>query len=174
MEAFTKYIQNEEHYEEVLMRVNAVKKTLWIATADIKDLYIKDRTKAVSFLELLARLIDRNVEVRLLHGREPGPMFRKDFDKFPQLIKNMERAICPRVHFKLLIYDLSSVYIGSANLTGAGLGMKGVNRRNFETGILSNENTLVESAINQFDQVWRGARCQKCDRKDYCGDRLDR
>ena len=174
MEAFTKYIQNEEHYEEVLMRVNAVKKTLWIATADIKDLYIKDRTKAVSFLELLARLIDRNVEVRLLHGREPGPMFRKDFDKFPQLIKNMERAICPRVHFKLLIYDLSSVYIGSANLTGAGLGMKGVNRRNFETGILSSENTLVESAINQFDQVWRGAWCQKCDRKDYCGDRLDR
>ena len=47
-------------------------------------------------------------------------------------------------------------YIGSANLTGAGMGMKSPTRRNFETGILTDDPHLVESAMEHFDSVWRG------------------
>lgn len=36
------YISNESHYEQVIERIKTVKKTLWIGTADIKDLYVKD------------------------------------------------------------------------------------------------------------------------------------
>ena len=36
---FIKYIANTQHYDDVLARVAAVKKTLWIGTADIKDIY---------------------------------------------------------------------------------------------------------------------------------------
>ena len=32
-----------DHYKEVLSRVLHVKHSLWIGTADIKDLYIEDR-----------------------------------------------------------------------------------------------------------------------------------
>lgn len=37
-----KYIQNEQHYKEVLSKASKVKESLWIGTADIKDLYVGD------------------------------------------------------------------------------------------------------------------------------------
>jgi len=67
---------------------------------------------------------------------------------------------------------VETAYIGSANLTGAGMGMKGEHTRNFEAGILTAEPALVESVMNQFDEVWMGKFCSKCGRKVYCGDRI--
>lgn len=162
----TKYIADEAHFKDVLSRVPLVRRTLWIGTADIKDLYIDDRP----FLGLLADLVSKGREVRLIHAKEPGPNFREDFDRYPILFTGMERALCPRVHFKILIFDLSVAYIGSANLTGAGIGMKSAGTRNFEAGILTDAPALVEAAINQFDSVWRGAKCKSCGRKKFCGD----
>ena len=78
--------------------------------------------------------------------------------------------LCPRVHFKMIIIDFKEVYVGSANLTGAGLGMKSINKRNFETGILTNLPDVVDSAIEQFDKVWMGNHCHTCERKEYCSD----
>ena len=37
----TTYISNSAHYTMVLARVAAVRRSLWIGTADIKDLYVK-------------------------------------------------------------------------------------------------------------------------------------
>ena len=45
-------------------------------------------------------------------------------EKHPILYDGMERVLCPRVHFKLIIIDSSVAYVDSANLTGAGMGMK--------------------------------------------------
>ena len=160
------YIADENHFREVLSRVPNVRKTLWIGTADIKDLYVAERP----FLGILADLVSKGREVRLIHAKEPGPNFREDFDRYPILFTGMERSLCPRVHFKILIFDLKVAYIGSANLTGAGIGMKGACTRNFEAGILTDEPALVEAAINQFDSVWRGAKCKSCGRKKFCGD----
>lgn len=39
---YTKYIQNEQHGKEVLAKVKSVRESLWIGTADIKDLYLGD------------------------------------------------------------------------------------------------------------------------------------
>lgn len=122
------------------------------------------------FLALLAQLIRKGVEVRLIHAKEPGPAFREDFDKYPVLYDRLERVLCPRVHFKMLVFDFKEVYIGSANLTGAGIGMKGEDKRNFEAGILTDEPTIVEQAMNQFDNVWIGKFCKKCKRRDFCHD----
>lgn len=167
-----RYIANEQHYSEVLALVKKVKRYLWIGTADIKDVYIEKGNKSIPFLGLLSELIERGVEVRLIHAKEPGPAFREDFDKYPLLASRLERVLCPRVHFKMLILDLETAYIGSANLTGAGIGMKSENRRNFECGILTNETELVNSAMEQFDKVWMGSFCKTCGRKQYCSDRI--
>jgi phosphatidylserine/phosphatidylglycerophosphate/cardiolipin synthase-like enzyme len=105
-----------------------------------------------------------------LHAKEPGPNFRKSFDKFPTLWKSIERQICPRVHFKHIVIDGYYAYTGSANLTGAGLGMKGPNTRNFESGIVTTNLTFIESIMNQFDEVWMGKHCKSCKRKEYCSD----
>lgn len=162
----TQYIADEAHFKEVIARVPNVKRSLWIGTADIKDLYVGERP----FLSILADLISKGREVRLIHAKEPGPNFREDFDRYPVLFTGLERALCPRVHFKMIILDCKVAYFGSANLTGAGIGMKGSTTRNFEAGILTDEATLVEAAMNQFDSVWAGFRCKDCRRKQYCGD----
>ena len=79
------YISNIAHYLEVLSCVPNVKHNLWIGTADIKDLYVEDGKQKKPFLAVLAGLIRRGVEVRLIHAKEPGPNFREDFDKYPVL-----------------------------------------------------------------------------------------
>ena len=164
------FISNTDHYTEVLSRVSSVKHTLWIGTADIKDLYVEVGKVKKPFLALIAQLIKRGVEVRLIHAKEPGPAFREDFDKYPVLFDQLERVLCPRVHFKMIVFDCQTVYIGSANLTGAGIGMKSDGKRNFEAGILTDNPEIVEQAMNQFDDVWIGKHCKSCKRRDFCGD----
>ena len=162
----TQYIADEAHFKEVIERAAKVKSSLWIGTADIKDLYVEERP----FLGIIADHIKKGKEVRLIHAKEPGRNFREDFDQYPVLFTGLERALCPRVHFKILVFDCKLAYIGSANLTGAGIGMKGAGNRNFEAGILTDEPELVEAAMNQFDSVWAGFKCKPCRRKQYCGD----
>lgn len=164
------YISNSSHYKEVLSRVQSVKHMLWIGTADIKDLYVEVGKQKKPFLAVLAGLIRRGVEVRLIHAKEPGPNFREDFDKYPVLYDRLERVLCPRVHFKMFVFDGKEVYIGSANLTGAGIGMKTDNKRNFEAGILTDDSEIVEQAMDQFDEVWMGKFCKTCKRRDFCID----
>ena len=62
----------------------------------------------------------------------------------------------------MLVFDCQEVYIGSANLTGAGIGMKSSDKRNFEAGILTDDPAIVEQAMAQFDDVWTGRHCQSC------------
>ena len=44
-------------------------------------------------------------------------------------VASVKKSLCPRVHFKMMIFDLDEVYVGSANLTGAGIGMKSAKTR---------------------------------------------
>ncbi len=166
----TTYIPDAAHYTKVLSRCEKVRHDLWIATADLKDLYVEGGREAVPFLSVLDKLTKRGVEVRLLHAKEPGENFRADFDKYPGLWSKLERRLCPRVHFKIIIIDQAVCYVGSANLTGAGMGMKSPHRRNFEAGILTDEPAMVSAAIEEFDKVWRGSECEKCQRRNVCPD----
>ena len=129
----TTYIADTNHYSEVISRIPKVKRLLWIATADLKDLYVEKKGGAVvPLLQILNDLVKKGVEVRLIHAKEPGQAFREDFDKYPALWGGMERRLCPRVHMKIIVMDSNLVYVGSANLTGADMGMKSAAIRNFE------------------------------------------
>jgi phosphatidylserine/phosphatidylglycerophosphate/cardiolipin synthase-like enzyme len=166
----TRFLSNREIYELVILRlVPQAKERLWIATADIKDLYVGEGNEMVPFLQTLAGFLRRKISVRLIHAKEPGPMFRQDFDRFP-VLRGLEHIICPRVHFKCVIVDGRAAYFGSANLTGAGMGAKGKTRRNFENGVLTDDPALVGPLCEQFDEVWRGGLCRDCGRKKFCAD----
>ena len=168
----TKFVSNREIYEEIVRdSVPKARRRIWIATADIKDMYVDTGGRdLVPFLEVLSDLVGRGVEVRLIHAKEPGPNFREDFDRYPRLFTQMERALCPRVHFKCIIIDGKLAWFGSANLTGAGMGAKSDRKRNFENGVITDEPGLINPLENQFDAVWRGDFCKECGRKDFCGD----
>lgn len=163
-----RYIKDEQHYTLLMDEIAKVKHTLWM----LKDLYVKLGNSSKPFLSLLEQKIRKGVSIRLLHAKEPGKNFRNDFDRYPLLWEGLERSLCPRIHFKILIFDLRTTYIGSANLTGVALGMKSRKNRNFEAGIFTDEPKLVENAIALFDEVWIGKYCKDCGRKDVCKDKI--
>lgn len=71
-----RFITDTDHYNIVLATVASVKQTLWIGTADIKDLHVKIGNETEPFLAVLNQLLRRGVEIRLIHAKEPGPAFR--------------------------------------------------------------------------------------------------
>ena len=172
-------LTNKDIYERVACGiVPQAKERLWIATADIKDMYVDTGGRdMVPFLEVLDGMLKRGVELRLIHAKEPGQNWRDDFDRYPDLWRGMERMLCPRVHFKCIIVDGRKAYFGSANLTGAGMGAKSERKRNFENGVLTDDPSLVELLVEQFDAVWRnapaakpsGSRRARCARREAVG-----
>ena len=139
------FVQNREIYERVIWdAVPKAARRLWIATADIKDMYVElGGSEMEPFLKVLSQLIGKGVEVRLIHAKEPGPNFREDFDRYPRLARGLDRVLCPRVHFKCVIIDGTLAYFGSANLTGAGMGSKSERKRNFENGVWTDDPFLI-------------------------------
>ena len=166
-----RFITDREIYEIVIAdALPKAKEFVWIGTADIKDVYFVKGGQSKPLLGVLSELIKKGVEIRLIHAKEPGPAFRTDFDKYPALAKSLERMLCPRVHFKIVIIDGVFAYTGSANLTGAGMGAKSSSRRNFENGFITDEVELIEKIAEQFDNVWMGKFCKTCGRKEFCTD----
>ncbi len=167
-------VLNEAIYQTVIRdEIPAARRFLWILTADIKDLHVDiGRKRYVPFLQVLADLVGRGVDVRLIHAKEPGPRFRKDFDRFPELVESdrFERLLCPRNHMKLVIVDAKFAYLGSANLTGAGMGAKSPSRRNFEVGAITRDPSEIRELMAFVDRLYLGEFCIGCGRRDVCPD----
>ncbi|MGB5395598.1 MAG: phospholipase D-like domain-containing protein [Gammaproteobacteria bacterium] len=171
-----KLLLNRDIYLELIQqRIPQAKRFIWIVTADIKDMHVEVGRHFVPLLELLADLISRGVAVRLIHAREPGPRFREDFDKFDELVNSelFERILCPRVHTKAVIIDNEIAFLGSPNLTGAGMGSKHEDRRNFEAGFLFDDPQHIKELVTWVDQLYLGEHCHSCKRREYCPDPID-
>ena len=169
----TELILNEKIHERVFHElIPGTQEYLWILTADIKNLHLKKNRRFVPFLEVLSDLLEKSVSVRLFHAKEPGPRFRKDFDRFPALVEsdNFERILCPRLHTKAIISDGKKAFIGSANLTGAGLGAKSPLKRNFEAGFLTDETEHLHPLLTWADSLYHGDLCKSCQRRSFCPD----
>jgi phosphatidylserine/phosphatidylglycerophosphate/cardiolipin synthase-like enzyme len=82
----------------------------------------------------------------------------------------MTLKICPRVHFKAVLIDSAWLYLGSANLTGAGLGAKHKDNRNFEVGFVTEDFDTIDRITALFESVWSGAECKTCRLHDVCPD----
>lgn len=168
-----------DHYPAVIERVLSAQHSVWIATANLKELMIEDarlvpgrrrgKKNYRSVLAALSELASRGVELRMLHAAPPSRVFRRDFDRHRRLVKGgLELRLCPRTHLKLVIVDGRDLYLGSANWTGAGLGAKHDDRRNFELGVLTQDERLLDAAQDVFERVWRGVDCANCRMREVC------
>jgi threonine/homoserine/homoserine lactone efflux protein len=176
-------VVDRAHYERVILALTRARTSVWISTANVKQLMIEapigTRARArglyVPILDTLQSLCDRNVMVRLLHAAPPSRPFREELAaRAPRLPRpQFEMRACPRVHMKMIAIDGELLYLGSANFTGAGLGAKGDGRRNFEMGILTDDEWMLDEAQARFDQIWRGAECAGCGLRRECPAPLD-
>ena len=167
---------NREIYEQVIQaRVPEARKFIWIITADIKDMHVETYGGFAPFLQLLADLVSNGVAVRLVHAKEPGPRFREHFDDYDELVNSdlFERILCPRVHTKAVVIDNEIAFIGSPNLTGAGMGSKHDDKRNFEAGFLFDDAESIQKLVAWIDALYLGEHCRTCKRRDYCPDPID-
>jgi phosphatidylserine/phosphatidylglycerophosphate/cardiolipin synthase-like enzyme len=178
-------IADREHYDEVVVgTILKAQTSVWIATANVKDMHVeapigttaRARGKFISMLESLRDLARRGVEVRILHGANPSGPFRAQLARLQATTgKKIGVAMrhCPRVHLKLIAIDGSALYLGSANFTGAGLGAKGDGRRNFEMGVLTDDEILLDAAQARFDRIWSGKECASCKLRRECPKPID-
>ena len=174
-------ISGRGHYERVIRAVLSAHTSVWIATANVKELMVEDgraapgqrrnlrRASYVSVLAGLDALAARGVELRLLHAEIPSRPFREELANHPRLVAGgLALRRCPRVHLKAVIVDGELLYLGSANWTGAGLGAKGSGRRNFELGIVTDDAHLLDQVQSIYEQIWSGGECAACKLREVC------
>ena len=164
-------LSGSELYREVILdKLMHARESAWIATANLKDMQVELSGRFQSVVALFGLLAERGVQVRVLHAELPSRPFRRSFERRRKVQERLELKICPRVHFKSVIVDGAWAYLGSANLTGAGLGAKGEGRRNFELGFCTEDYDTVDRARALFDGVWSGAECGGCKLRRICPD----
>ncbi len=157
--------------EVVLRRIVQARESVCIATANVKAMLVERGGRFAPIVELFDELAGRGVALRILHAELPSRPFRAAFDRKRRLVSGgLDLKICPRVHFKAVIVDGAWIYLGSANLTGAGLGAKGYGKRNFELGFVSEDFGVIDQASAMFEAVWSGAECGDCKMRDICPD----
>jgi len=93
-------LSGRAHYDRVVASVLEAERSVWIATANLKELLVEDARAAPgrrrasspgfrSVLEYLDELTGRGVELRILHAGLPSRSFRETFDR---LMKEYNKA----------------------------------------------------------------------------------
>ncbi|CAN5530738.1 hypothetical protein BH09PLA1_BH09PLA1_25190 [soil metagenome] len=167
-------VVNEQHFSRIVLNgICRAEVSLDIMTADLKAMLVPDGVSrhARSIVAVLRSLAQKGVEVRLLHAGVPSAPALAEMKralKKPALSRGLTIRRCPRLHAKAIIIDARRMYLGSANMTGAGLGAKADARRNFELGIWTESAPLIDPVLEQFNTLWEGRLCDGCCRRDVC------
>jgi phosphatidylserine/phosphatidylglycerophosphate/cardiolipin synthase-like enzyme len=144
---------------------------VWIATADVKDLHMKGVRGYRPILERFEEMAKGGVRFRFIHAKIPSGPFRNTLERLPTLFEGaLEMQICPRSHWKMVVVDHAVAYFGSANFTGAGIGVKSERRRNLEVGAITEDPALVRELAKRFDAFWIGEHCRDCAFRRTCPD----
>ena len=167
-----KLITDSTHYSSIVENgILKAKSRIWIATANVKDLHVPGgRRRSLPLLNHFEKLQRNGVYIRILHGTKPSAPFLATLSELIELHKGdgFEMQLCPRVYSKIVIVDNRMAYIGSANLTGAGIGAKSDKRRNFECGVITENPKEIQQLEKYFDSIWMGSFCEACGRRNIC------
>lgn len=159
---------DEEIFDGAVRRgILEAEHSLRLATATLKNFRIATgRRRSQSLVTTLVKLARKGVDVRLLHAGIPSGDFRAEIEDIEPETFGVRR--CVRVHFKAIVIDSKRLVMGSANLTGAGVGLKSARRRNFELAAEIDDAAAVDRVSELFDAIWDGTLCQTCDRREVC------
>ena len=162
-------VVDADHFHRIVREgICKAKVSIDIMTADFKAMLVPDGSsrRAKSIIQTFRKLADKGVEIRILHSGVPSSAALIELKR--ELPRGLAIRRCPRLHSKSVIIDTRKMYLGSANLTGAGLGAKADGRRNFELGIWTSSSELIDGVLDQFNTLWEGQACGSCKRRDIC------
>lgn len=181
--ALVELVVDRAHYETIVMgALHRAKVSVWVATANLKDVRLeapvgtraRARGRYISITDHFVELARRGVEIRILHATLPSGPFRASLAGHPELRPpRFELRRCPRVHLKVIVVDGATLYLGSANFTGAGLGAKGDGRRNFELGLSTDDDVLCDAVQERYESIWSGRSCAGCRLRSECPAPID-
>ncbi len=144
---------------------------VWIATANMKGTGLLYQGRFMSFVDVMSVLVGRGISFRIIHAELPSSPFRSRYEQLDtkgRLSSGVEFLHCIRMHAKIFIVDGHSALVGSPNLTGAGVGAKSQNKRNFEVAFLMQGDKECQPFLEYFDYLWMGGPCPGCGRRDLC------
>jgi len=164
------YLENSDLYDVIIQQhLKNAASSVDIATATLKDTRTQNGRRVVSITRVFEDLVRKDVTIRLLHASPPSAAFRRALKN--SILPSHRRFImkqCPRLHFKMILIDQAALYLGSANVTGAGIGMKAEQNRNFEIGFLYTSPGLISEVSLFFNLIWDGEFCPDCGRRSIC------
>lgn len=170
-------VTNEDHYQEVIERICTAKTSIRIMTANFKRFNLKPPQKqggnykdGTPFIKYLMAKAVQGVYVQIICSR-PSQNFMEEWQEY---YKQMGRPgffdyeFCERNHAKVIIIDDKLAYIGSANVTPAGLGQGTFSPGNFEAGILTSNPQIISSLKAHFAKIINEDYCSGCHRAEKC------
>ncbi len=170
----TKLIVNEEHYDDVIQYVCKAKSSIKIMTGDFKLFRLKPTKEqgkrygnGTAFIDYLATKVKQGIDVQVIISK-PSQSIDEKLEVYYQQTGSYPFSICNciRNHAKTIIIDDRIAYIGSANLTKAGLGQ--YIKCNIEAGILTHNSEIISSLNELFSKIWRGDFCEACHINKKC------
>jgi len=159
MEEGVAYVADEEHYTEIFKRMTAVKHSLKIATANLKNFSVTVESDGgddtLRLCDFFLSLVKRGVHVQVV-CMKPFGFYLYTRENCPQLLENplFELRCNERNHMKIFVFDDECAYIGSANITAAAIGKRANGSRNHEAGMLVWGEDMIEAPLSHFDRVW--------------------
>lgn len=173
----THLIINNDHYQKVVQRICDAKSSIKIMTGDFKRFNLKPTAKqgknykdGTPFVKYLMEKAVQGVPVQVICS-EPSKTFLDDKDEYFEQLNQpelFEFKHCIRNHAKAIIIDDKLAYVGSANITPAGIGQGIFTPGNFEAGILTDAPSVVTSIMELFSKIWAGSYCADCHRAEKC------
>ena len=139
-----------------------------IATALLKQTRLRLDGRVVPITVLFRQLVQRGVRVTVLFAGKPSRPFLDSLRADPALLHDVRWRLCPRVHLKAVLIDDQRLYLGSANLTGAGLGMKSGSKRNFEVGSFTTDPKAIQQIRSRLRDIIEGRYCEGCGTHRLC------
>jgi len=163
-------LTNEQIYERIMrMDIPRAQHSVLIATALVKQTIVEmGQGEYAPFMKLADGLIARGIKIFLLLAGNPSRPFLSSLRTFRQSLRGLSIRICVRNHMKVVLVDGAKLYLGSANLTGAGMGHKDKNKRNFEFGFFTRDDRMIKRIGKIIEEIWERKYCGPCQVKRYC------
>lgn len=166
----------ENHYHEVIERICEARSSIKVMTGDFKRFKLKptaiqgkNYNDGTPFIKHLMEKTKQGVSVQIICSR-PSKHFMDEYEELYEKLKpkGFKICFCIRNHAKVVIVDDKIAYIGSANITPAGLGQGVLSPGNFEAGIITENSEVITSLNAQFSRIMNGDFCNGCHRADNC------